>query len=128
MHTTTLLLAMDFAATGGAWGAQAGISLSSSPECLIERNLILGNREGFDFREQTRTTPRIGGKGEEPIWNHDETISRNIIAYNRDAQVWGWLDTKDGRQWPASATGQESADTSKSRSTNPKALPWRSSG
>jgi len=95
-----------FTATAGAWGAQAGISLSSSPECVIERNLIVGNREGFNFREQTRTTPRIGKTGEEPIWNHDETIARNIIAFNRDAQVWGWFDTTDGRQWPARANAQ----------------------
>jgi len=92
-----------YAATAGGWGAQAGISLSSSPESVIERNLILGNREGFNFREQTRTTPRIGGKAEEPVWNHDETISRNIIAFNRDAQIWGWFDMKDDRHWPAKA-------------------------
>jgi hypothetical protein len=54
-----------------------------------------------NFREQTRTTPRIGGKGEEPIWNHDQTIRQNIIAFNRDAQVWGWFDMKDNRHWPA---------------------------
>ena len=98
----TSLSAMVLRATGGAWGAQAGISLSSSPECLIERNIIMGNREGFDFREQTRTTPRIDRKGDEPIWNHDETIRHNIIAYNRDAQIWGWFDMHDNRHWPAS--------------------------
>jgi hypothetical protein len=70
---------------------------------VIERNLIVGNREGFNFREQTRTTPRIGKRAEEPIWNHDELIRHNIIALNRDAQIWGWFDMKDGRQWPAKA-------------------------
>jgi len=96
-----VIVGNGFAATDGAWGAQAGISLSSSPDSLIERNLILGNREGFDFREQTRATSRIGSKAEAPVWNHDETISRNIIAFNRDAQIWGWFDMKDGREWPA---------------------------
>ena len=90
-----------FAATAGAWGAQAGIALSSSPNSVIERNLILANKEGFNFREQTRTTIRIGGKGDESIWNHDQTISHNIIAFNRDAQIWGWFDMKDNRHWPA---------------------------
>jgi hypothetical protein len=104
-----VIIGNGFAATAGAWGAQAGISISSSPECLIERNLILGNREGFNFREQTRTTTRIGQKGEAPIWNHDETIRRNIIALNRDAQVWGWFDMKDGRHWPARATERQAA-------------------
>jgi Right handed beta helix region len=98
-----VIIGNGFAHTAGAWGAQAGISLSSSPDCLIERNLIYGNREGFDFREQTRTTPRIGRKGEVPVWNHDELIRHNLIAFNRDAQVWGWFDVKDNRHWPAPA-------------------------
>jgi hypothetical protein len=95
-----------FAPTAGAWGAQAGISLSSSPECVIERNLIVENREGFDFREQSRTTPRIGKTAaEEPVWNHDQQVHHNIIAFNRDAQIWGWFDMKDGRHWPAVLNG-----------------------
>jgi hypothetical protein len=110
-----VIIGNGFAATSGAWGAQGGITLSSSPESLIERNLIVGNREGFDFREQNRTTPRIGGKGEEPIWNHDETIRQNIIAFNRDAQVWGWFDMKDNRHWPAEVDDHESATSSQSR-------------
>lgn len=95
-----------FAETAGAWGAQAGITLSSSPESVIERNLIVGNREGFDFREQTRTTPRIGHPQEVPVWNHDEMIRDNVIAFNRDAQVWGWFDMPDNRHWPAAKTPQ----------------------
>jgi len=90
-----------FAATPGAWGAQAGISLSSSPECVVERNLILGNREGFNFREQARSTPRIGVKGDQAVWNHDQVIRNNVIAFNRDAQIWGWFDMKDNRHWPS---------------------------
>jgi hypothetical protein len=90
-----------FAATPGAWGAQAGISLSSSPDCVVERNLIVGNREGFNFREQSRTTPRIGQRAESPIWNQNQRVRHNIIAFNRDAQIWGWFDMKDGRHWPA---------------------------
>jgi hypothetical protein len=100
-----VIIGNGFAATPGAWGAQAGISLSSSPDSLIERNLIVGNREGFNFREQTRTTPRIGNKEEVPVWIHDELIRHNIIAFNRDAQIWGWFDVKDNRHWPAAAKG-----------------------
>ena len=87
----------------GAWGAQAGICLSSSPGGLIERNLLVANREGFDFREQGRTTPRLGappGTPEEAVWNHDETIRHNVLADNRDAQTWGWFDVGDERHWP----------------------------
>ena len=108
-----VIVGNGFAATAGAWGAQAGVSLSSSPECVVERNLIVGNREGFNFREQTRTTPRIGKKAEEPIWNHDELIRHNIIAFNRDAQIWGWFDMNDGRQWPANAAEGRVAQASK---------------
>lgn len=96
-----VIVGNGFAFTPGAWGAAAGISLSSSPFCTIERNLILGNKEGFNFREQSRTTPRIDGQPE-PVWNHDETIRHNVLAWNRDAQVWGWFDVADERHWPRS--------------------------
>jgi len=87
----------------GAWGASAGISISSSPNCVIERNLIVGNKEGFNFREQTRRTPLIGKpKGAEVwVWNHDQVVRNNVLAYNRDAQTWGWFDIRDARHWPA---------------------------
>jgi hypothetical protein len=106
----------------GAWGAASGISLSSSPGCIIERNLLIGNREGFSFREQNRTTPLIESKKDEkerPVWNHDETIRNNVIAYNRDAQSWGWFDINDERHWPAAMqekkaeSGQAKADIAK---------------
>ncbi|MDI9583243.1 MAG: right-handed parallel beta-helix repeat-containing protein [Acidobacteriota bacterium] len=96
-----VIVGNGFTNTPGAWGAQAAISLSSSPGCVIERNLMVGNREGFNFREQARTTPRIGKREpEEPVWNHDQTVRNNIIAYNRDAQTWGWFDVLDERHFP----------------------------
>lgn len=94
-----------------AWGASAGISLSSSPGCLIERNLLIGNKEGFTFREQLRATPTIEQKEsgedvyrtakEDPIWNHDHLVRNNLFANNRDVQVRGWFAVSDGRHWPA---------------------------
>jgi len=97
-----VIIGNGFAFTPGAWGAAAGISISSSPFCTIERNLILGNKEGFNFREQTRSTPRIDNKKSEPVWNHDHTVRNNVFAWNRDAQVWGWFDVPDERHWPKS--------------------------
>ncbi len=101
-----------FADSDGAWGASCGISLSSSPGCVIERNLIVGNKEGFNFREQERSTPHIrDAQAEEeerrdfPIWNHDELIRNNVLAYNRDAQAWGWFDVEDQRHWPVALQG-----------------------
>lgn len=96
-----VIVGNGFAGTPGSWGAACGISLSSSPGCLIERNLLVGNKEGFNFREQDRTTSRIGDRAERPIWNHDQVIRNNVLAYNRDAQTWGWFDVGDGRLWPA---------------------------
>lgn len=86
----------------GAWGANAGIALSSSPRCRVERNLLLANKEGFQFREQQRTTPRIGDrtKTEYAVWNHDSIIRNNVIACNRDAQTAGWFAQGDAAHWP----------------------------
>ena len=97
-----VIVGNGFDAEAGAWGAAAGIALSSSPGCRIERNLLVANKEGFNYREQSRTTPRIGsrGEGEVAIWNHDQFVRNNVIAYNRDAQCWGWFDVQDGRHWP----------------------------
>lgn len=96
-----VIVGNGFAATAGAWGAQAGIALSSSPGCVVERNVIAGNREGFNFREQLRTTPTIENRDQVAVWNHDQLIRQNLIVFNRDAQVWGWFDVKDNRHWPA---------------------------
>ncbi|MBN2136854.1 MAG: right-handed parallel beta-helix repeat-containing protein [Sedimentisphaerales bacterium] len=96
-----VILNNGLAETDGSWGAGAGVSISSSPECLIERNILAGNREGFNFREQDRSTPRIDVGKSEAVWNRDSTVRQNIIAYNRDAQTWGWFDIGDERHWPA---------------------------
>ena len=100
-----VIVGNGFASTAGAWGAQAGVSLSSSPGCVIERNLMAGNREGFNFREQTRSTPTIEDNSERAVWNHDQLIRHNLIVRNRDAQVWGWFDVKDNRHWAAAGQG-----------------------
>jgi hypothetical protein len=114
-----VIIGNGFATTAGAWGAQAGISLSSSPGCVLERNIIAGNREGFNFREQLRTTPTIEDRTELPVWNHDQLIRNNIIAFNRDAQVWGWFDVKDNRHWPARSVAQGQAPSSSETTHKP---------
>jgi hypothetical protein len=105
-----VLVGNGFGAGGGAWGVACGIALSSSPGCVIERNLFVGNKEGFNFREQGRTTPRINappGAPEVAVWNHDQIIRNNVFAFNRDAQVWGWFDIADERHWPACFAGEK---------------------
>jgi hypothetical protein len=114
-----VIIGNGFAETPGAWGARAGIVLSSSPGCVVERNLIVGNREGFNFREQYRTTPRIDDEKEQRVWNHDERIRQNVLAKNRDAQVWGWFDVDDGRHWPTAL--QDAAEKVKGESGKARA-------
>jgi len=95
-----VIIGNGFDARFGAWGADGAITLSSSPDCVIERNLMVGNKEGFQFREQNRSTPLIGDKTQHKVWNHHNVIRHNVIAYNRDVQTAGWFDVKDGRHWP----------------------------
>lgn len=108
-----VIVGNGFLGNASSWGANGGVSLSSSPGCLIERNLIVGNREGLQFREQNRQTPLIGrkkGDSEVWVWNHDQTIRNNVLAFNRDAHVWGWFDVNDERHWPAALQEPQSKE------------------
>jgi parallel beta-helix repeat protein len=98
-----VIVGNGFARGPHAWGLWCGITLSSSPNCVLERNLIVGNKEGINYREQERTTWHIGDpeRKENPVWNHDEEVHHNVLAHNEDAQVWGWFDVDDERHWPA---------------------------
>jgi Right handed beta helix region len=81
---------------GPAWGT-GGIMVSSSPGCVLEHNLCVGNRDGIAFREQERTTPRIdapSGAPEVPIACANETVRHNLLAYNREYQLAFWFDTR----------------------------------
>jgi hypothetical protein len=43
------------------------------------------------------------------VWNHDEVIRQNVLAYNRDAQTWGWFDVDDQRHWPTALQKKSNA-------------------
>ncbi len=89
-----------FAPRHRAWGANGGISLSSSAGCQIERNLLVGNKEGLQFRDQVRVTNRIGRGGESfAIWNRDHRVHHNLLAWNRDIQTGGWFDLAEQSHW-----------------------------
>jgi parallel beta-helix repeat protein len=80
---------------GGGWGS-GGITLSSSQDCVVEHNTLIGNRDGIDLREQDRTTPRIDsaeGAQEVRIFNRNHIIRANIIAYSQAYNIGFWLDT-----------------------------------
>jgi hypothetical protein len=103
-----VIVGNGFDAPHDAWAADGGVSLSSSPGCVVERNLLVGNRGGLQFREQRRATATIAGdKGHGvAIWNHDQVIRHNVLAYNDAWQVGAWFDVTDGRHWPRAMRAQ----------------------
>ena len=74
----------------GSWGV-GGITLSSSEDCIVENNTLIGNRDGFTLREQNRTTPRIDG-GERRIMNKNHIIRKNLIAHSQEFNIGFWID------------------------------------
>jgi parallel beta-helix repeat protein len=74
-----------------AWGF-GGITLSSSEDCELSNNTLVGNRDGFTFREQNRTTPRIDG-GERRILNRNHVVRDNVVASSQGFNIAFWMDT-----------------------------------
>ena len=60
---------------------------------MVERNTLVGNRDEIAFREQERSTPRIGREGSVRIFNRDVDVRRNIVAYSPAYNVAMWVDT-----------------------------------
>jgi parallel beta-helix repeat protein len=80
---------------GAGWG-EAGITLSSSQDCVVEHNTIVGNRDGIALREQARTTPRIDASANAPevrIFNRNHVIRDNIVAWSQAYNIAFWFDT-----------------------------------
>ncbi|MDH7571857.1 MAG: right-handed parallel beta-helix repeat-containing protein, partial [Armatimonadota bacterium] len=77
---------------GGAWSA-AGITLSSSEECVVEYNTLVGNRDGITFREQNRDTPRIDGPRSVRVFNRNHLIRNNVVAHSQAWNIGFWMDT-----------------------------------
>jgi parallel beta-helix repeat protein len=74
-----------------AWG-HGGITLSSSEDCVLENNTLVGNRDGIAFREQRRTTPRIDGSTVR-ILNRNHRVRNNLVAFSQGWNVALWMDT-----------------------------------
>jgi hypothetical protein len=75
----------------GAWSC-AGITLSSSEDCVVENNTLVGNRDGIAFREQPRTTPRLAG-GECRVLNRNHIIRNNLVVASQAYNLALWMDT-----------------------------------
>jgi len=75
----------------GKWGS-AGILLGESESCIVEGNILVGNKEGFAIRMHG---PREfkGREGKQvSYYTRDHIVRRNVIAYNRDYQIAIWAD------------------------------------
>jgi hypothetical protein len=112
------------------WRAGGGIFLCGSAGCRIERNLLIGNFEGFQFRDLLRATwPPADGAGEPPrghheetaTWNHDDAIQQNVLAFNARGQVRGLLN-EDGRMLPA---GQQKKTPEPKDKSSEQYLAWK---
>jgi len=96
-----VILGNGFAEYPGAWAHPAPSRYRVRRTASSSATCWWATKEGFNFREQDRTTPRIHDPTPQWIWNHDQTIRNNVLAYNRDAQTWGWFNISDDRHWPA---------------------------
>jgi parallel beta-helix repeat protein len=78
---------------GHSWGC-GGITLSSSEDCIVENNTLIGNRDGIAFREQDRSTPRIDGTQRSVrVINRNHVIRNNTVAYSQAYNIALWMDT-----------------------------------
>lgn len=71
-----------------------GVLIAESPGALIERNIMISNDDGVNFRDMRRSTRQVSivdgrsVKGQTAaIWNHDEVVRNNIFVNNTRAQV-----------------------------------------
>jgi hypothetical protein len=88
-----------------AWGADGGLSLSSSHGAKVFRNIFVNNRENLQFREMPRRTPLFNAnwtiREEIEIWNHHHLIRDNFfLSQERRPHVAGWFNVDDARHWP----------------------------
>jgi len=75
-----------------AWG-NAGITLSSSQDCIVENNTLVANRDGIALREQNRSTPRIDGTKSVRVFNKNHLIRNNVVAASQAFNIAFWMDT-----------------------------------
>jgi hypothetical protein len=73
------------------WGA-GGILLASAQDCVIERNTIVANCDGFAVRDQIRDTDRIDGSTVRPLVDRNITVRGNVLAYNTGYNIGLWWD------------------------------------
>jgi hypothetical protein len=92
-----------------------GVLIAESPGALVERNIMIGNEDGVNFRDMPRSTAKVSiidgrsVKGEKTaIWNHDEVVRHNVFVNNTRAQVnFGINGINANRQVPKRLLGSK---------------------
>lgn len=92
-----------------------GVLIAEAPGALIERNIMIGNDDGVNFRDMPRSTAKVSivegrsVKGEKAaIWNHDEVVRQNVFFNNTRAQVsFGINGINANRQVPKRLLGSK---------------------
>jgi len=68
--------------------AGAGISMDYSEHCTVENNILVGNNAGLALIAKSPPRTPMGQEGEQvSYYTHDDTVRRNIIAFNLDYQL-----------------------------------------
>ena len=66
----------------------AGIGIDYSEHCVVENNILVGNNAGLAIIMISPPRTPIGQEGEKvSYYTHDNTVRRNIIAFNLDYQL-----------------------------------------
>lgn len=92
-----------------------GVLIAEAPGALVERNIMIGNDDGVNFRDMPRSTAKVSIidgrsiKGEKvAIWNHDEVVRNNVFLNNTRAQVnFGINGINANRQVPQRLLGNK---------------------
>jgi len=79
-------------ATGFTWSL-AGLTLAESRNCVICNNLLVGNWDGLDLREQGPRYLDTPDLGRVPFQNVGHVIIGNVCAFNAGYQLGLWYDS-----------------------------------
>jgi len=79
-------------ATGATWSI-GGLTLAESRNCIVANNLLVGNLDGLNLREQGPRYLDTPDLGKVPFLNVNHVIVNNVSALNRNYQLGLWFDT-----------------------------------
>jgi len=87
-------------ATGPTWSI-GGLTLAESRNCIVANNLLVGNLDGLNLREQGPRYLDTSDLGKVPFENVNHVIVNNVSALNKNYQLGLWFDTAFFGRHPA---------------------------